>query len=54
MDHEDTLNTCKTILASVVLLAVPLVLIKIQPDLKKHDHCYDYILSDDVCGRPEL
>lgn len=34
MDHEDTLNTCKTILASVVLLAVPLVLIKIQPDLK--------------------
>ena len=25
MDHEDTLNTCKTILASVVLLAVPLV-----------------------------
>ena len=34
MDLEDTLNTCKTILASVVLLAVPLVLIKIQPDLK--------------------
>lgn len=34
MDHGDTLNTCKTILASVVLLAVPLVLIKIQPDLK--------------------
>ena len=34
MDHEDTLNTWKTILTSVVLLAVPLVLIKIQPDLK--------------------
>lgn len=34
MDHEDTLNTWKTILASVALLAVPLVLIKIQPDLK--------------------
>ena len=27
MEHEDTLNSCKTILASVVLLAVPLVLI---------------------------
>ena len=43
-----------TILASVVLLAVPLVLIKNSAGSEKHDHCYDYILSDDVCGRPEL
>ena len=34
MDHEEDLNTPKTILTSVGLLAVPLVLIKIQPDLK--------------------
>ena len=34
MKHEDDLNTLKTILTSVVLLAVPLVLILIQPDLK--------------------
>lgn len=34
MKHEDDLNTLKTILISVVLLAVPLVLILIQPDLK--------------------
>ncbi len=34
MHHEDDLNTLKTIVKSVILLAVPLVLIKIQPDLK--------------------
>lgn len=34
MDHEDDLNTLKTILSSVLLLAVPLALILIQPDLK--------------------
>ena len=34
MKHEDDLNTLKTILTSMVLLAVPLVLILIQPDLK--------------------
>lgn len=34
MKHEDDLNTLKTILTSVALLAVPLVLILIQPDLK--------------------
>ena len=34
MDHEEDLNTPRTILTSVALLAVPLVLIKIQPDLK--------------------
>lgn len=34
MTHEETLNTWKTIITSVALLAVPLVLIKIQPDLK--------------------
>lgn len=34
MDHEETLNTWKTILSSVGLLSVPLILIKIQPDLK--------------------
>lgn len=34
MDHEEDMNTPKTILTSVGLLAVPLVLIKIQPDLK--------------------
>ena len=54
MDHEDTLNTWKTILASVALLAVPLVLIKIQPDLKKYDYRNGCILSVDVCGRTQL
>ena len=34
MKHEDDLNTPKTILKSIGLLAVPLVLIYIQPDLK--------------------
>ena len=34
MDHEETLNTLKTILLSGVLLAVPLFLILQQPDLK--------------------
>lgn len=34
MDHEDDLNTLKTLIKSIVLLAVPLILIKIQPDLK--------------------
>ncbi len=34
MDHEDDLNTLKTLVKSIVLLAVPLILIKIQPDLK--------------------
>lgn len=34
MKHEDDLNTLKTILTSVALLAVPLLLILIQPDLK--------------------
>lgn len=34
MDHEDDLNTFKTILKSVGLLAVPLFLIYEQPDLK--------------------
>lgn len=34
MDHEDDLNTLKTILTSVALLAVPLFLILDQPDLK--------------------
>lgn len=34
MEHEDDLNTLKTILTSVALLAVPLYLILDQPDLK--------------------
>lgn len=34
MQHEDDLNTLKTIVSSIVLLAIPLVLIYIQPDLK--------------------
>lgn len=34
MDHENDLNTIKTIVKSLVLLAVPLVLIYQQPDLK--------------------
>lgn len=34
MKHEDDLNTLKTLLTSVALLAIPLVLILIQPDLK--------------------
>lgn len=34
MDHEEDLNTPKTILKAAVLLAVPLFLILEQPDLK--------------------
>ncbi|MGI6094342.1 MAG: FtsW/RodA/SpoVE family cell cycle protein [Lachnospiraceae bacterium] len=34
MDHEETLNTPKTILKTIGLLIVPLLLIYIQPDLK--------------------
>lgn len=34
MDHEDSLNTFKTLIKSIALLSVPLVLIYIQPDLK--------------------
>lgn len=34
MDHEEDLNTIKTIIKSVLLLAVPLLLISEQPDLK--------------------
>lgn len=34
MDHEEDLNTFKTLLKSVVLLVIPLVLILSQPDLK--------------------
>lgn len=34
MDHEETLNTFRTIVSSLVLLAVPLYLIYDQPDMK--------------------
>lgn len=34
MMHEDDLNTLKTIVSSIIILGIPLVLIKIQPDLK--------------------
>ena len=34
MEHEENLNTLKTILQSIVLMAIPLALIYIQPDLK--------------------
>lgn len=34
MDHEDDLNTLKTLMKSAVLIAVPLFLIFTQPDLK--------------------
>ena len=34
MDHEESLNTFKTLMQSVLLLAAPLMLIYIQPDLK--------------------
>lgn len=34
MKHEDDLNTLKTILKAVALIAVPLILIVLQPDLK--------------------
>ncbi len=34
MKHEEDLNTLKTIVSSVILLAIPLVLIYVQPDLK--------------------
>jgi rod shape determining protein RodA len=34
MDHEDELNTFRTLMKSIVLLSVPLILIYIQPDLK--------------------
>lgn len=34
MEHEENLNTLRTIVKSIILLAVPLALIYIQPDLK--------------------
>ena len=34
MDHEDDLNTLKTLMKSAVLIAIPLFLIFTQPDLK--------------------
>ncbi|MGI6010374.1 MAG: FtsW/RodA/SpoVE family cell cycle protein [Ruminococcus sp.] len=34
MEHEDDLNTLKTLVKSIILIAIPLILIKIQPDLK--------------------
>ena len=34
MDHEETLNTFRTIVKSVLLLAIPLMLIYLQPDMK--------------------
>lgn len=34
MDHENNLNTIKTIFLSVALLATPIILVLIQPDLK--------------------
>ena len=34
MDHEETLNTFRTIVNSVLLLAIPLMLIYLQPDMK--------------------
>ena len=34
MDHENDLNTLKTLAKSILLIAVPLILIKTQPDLK--------------------
>ena len=34
MDHEEDLNTFKTLAKSVILLAIPLFLIYEQPDMK--------------------
>lgn len=34
MDHEDNLNTFKTLMQAILLLAAPLTLILIQPDMK--------------------
>ena len=34
MDHEDDLNTLKTLAQSAVLLVIPLMLIYVQPDMK--------------------
>ena len=48
MAHEEDLNTLKTILTSVGLVAVPLALIAIQPDLKKHHNGGCGILRADV------
>lgn len=34
MDHEDELNTFRTLIKAIALLSVPLILIYVQPDLK--------------------
>lgn len=34
MNHEDNINTVRTILQSILLLVIPLILILVQPDLK--------------------
>ena len=34
MDHDEDLNTLKTLIQSAVLLVIPLMLIYVQPDMK--------------------
>ena len=48
MDHEDDLNTLKTLAQSAVLLVIPLMLIYVQPDMK------NTVLYSDLYCRTQL
>ena len=52
MDHEEDLNSFRTLAKSAVLLAVPLYLILDQPE--KYDHDHSSILCSDLYCRTEL
>ena len=42
MDHEEDINTLRTLVKSAVLIAVPLAMI-LQQDLEKyHNYCYNF------------
>ena len=51
MDHEEDLNTLKTLIQSAVLLVIPLMLIYVQPDMKKHHHRNSPVLYSDLHRR---
>ncbi len=53
MDHEEDLNTFKTLAKSVILLAIPLFLIYEQPDMKNTLMLLDCILHPDLYCRAQ-
>ena len=50
MDHEEDINTLRTLVKSAVLIAVPLAMILQQPDFKKyHNYCYNFLYTALYC-----